>query len=313
MKRSLLLIIFLYAASMANAQWTHLDTGYPTLNISKLAFPAPAIGYALCDFNLLQTTDSGKHWKVNRTFPYNSYVRLTMQFITPARGWIGGGQFPDGFICRTVDSGKTWTTFSTPLRQIYALDFIDSLNGWAVGNDNDSHPVYHTTDGGITWKEQALLDDVQRSIYFVSDSVGWSVGDNGTLWATRNAGANWERQTCKDVFHFSSVYAISDSVAWAAGGYLYGGCYFTKNGGHTWTEQELPSLAHLKQITFTSRTTGWAVGDRGTLLFTDNAGKNWIQLPTGTRADLSGIAFPTPDKIIIGGKEGLIETKSLNR
>lgn len=311
MKRSLFLIVFLLATCIANAQWTHLDTGYPTLNIKHLSFPAPAIGYALSDYHLLQTADSGRHWKVNNSFPYSSYVMLTMQFVTPARGWVGGGGFPNGFICRTVDSGKTWYSFSTPLIQIYALHFIDSLNGWAVGNDNDRHLVYHTTDGGLSWKMQAPLEGVQRSIYFASDSVGWVVGDNGSLFATRNGGANWERQTCKDVFHFSSVFAVSDSVAWAVGGYLYGGCYFTKDGGHTWTEQELPSLAHLKEIKFISPATGWAVGDRGALLYTDNGGKNWIQLPTGTRADLGGIAFPTPGTLIIGGKAGFLAVQRL--
>jgi len=311
MKRSLLLIVLLSAVCLASAQWTRLNSGYPTFNIKRLAFPAPSVGYALGDFELLQTTDSGKHWKYNQTFPYHNYARLTMQFITPARGWIGGGQFPNGFICRTVDSGKIWTTFSTPLLQIYGLHFIDSLNGWAVGNDNDRHLVYHTTDGGISWKMQAPLDGVQRSIYFVSDSVGWVVGDNGAIWSTHNGGVNWERQTCNQVFHFSSVYAVSDSIAWAVGGYLYGGCYFTKDGGKTWKEQELPSLAHLKEVKFTAPDTGWTVGDRGALLFTDNGGKNWIQLPTGTRSDLGGIAFPTPGKLMISGKGGFLEVRDL--
>lgn len=311
MKKNLFLIVLLCAASVVQAQWKQIDIGNPRLNIKRLTFPTPAIGYALCDFELLQTTDSGKHWKFNKTLPYSNAYHTTMQFITPAIGWVGGGQFPNGFICRTVDSGKTWTSFTKPLLQISGLHFIDSLRGWAVGNENYGHAVYHSTDGGLSWKMQASLEGVQRSIYFASDSVGWVVGDNGFISATCNGGTTWEQQPCTDVFHFSSIYAVSDSVAWAVGAYQYGGCYFTKNGGHTWTEQELPSLAHLKEIKFTSRDTGWAVGDRGTLLYTDNGGKNWIQLPTGTKADVYGIAFPTPNSVIIGGRNGFLSTKPL--
>ena len=50
-------------------------------------------------------------------------------------------------------------------------------------------------------------------------------------------------------------------------------------------------LSDLKDILFYDDTHGWIAGDRGMFLETQDGGRNWTLLKTGTRQDIIGIRF----------------------
>ncbi len=82
---------------------------------------------------------------------------------------------------------------------LHALQFIDKDEGWAVGDDG---VILHTVDAGKSWELQsAPTRGSLRGIHFINPLVGWAVGRDeqptgsvGIVLATRDGGANWQRQ-----------------------------------------------------------------------------------------------------------------------
>lgn len=72
-------------------------------------------------------------------------------------GWVGSGEIApnvEGWIHRTTDGGKTWSSRTLdgpfPIREIF---FVSSTMGWAAGGNVFSNigGIYFSSDGGQTW------------------------------------------------------------------------------------------------------------------------------------------------------------------
>src|SRR5580658_3924557 len=55
--------------------------------------------------------------------------------------------------------------------------------------------------------------------------------------------------------------------------------------------QNAASLPNLSAIRFTSAQVGWAVGDKGTILHTEDGGGNWLKQDSGSTNDLRSVFF----------------------
>ncbi|HZP62684.1 MAG TPA: hypothetical protein VFB28_04645 [Terriglobales bacterium] len=78
-------------------------------------------------------------------------------FFNDKNGWVGGGEISpnvEGWVHRTTDGGKTWSTRTLddpwPIRQIL---FVSPVIGWAAGGNVYSAVggIYFSRDGGQTW------------------------------------------------------------------------------------------------------------------------------------------------------------------
>ncbi|UJH67710.1 WD40/YVTN/BNR-like repeat-containing protein [Allomuricauda sp. SCSIO 65647] len=134
-----------------------------------------------------------------------------------------------GRIIFSLDKGKSWEVFKTPIikdeptQGIYSIDFYDENLGFGIGGDytqpeaNTANKAI-TEDGGKTW---TLVADGQEPNYkscvqFVPNSNGdnlTAVGFTG-ISVSNDRGKNWISLSEES---FYTVRFLNDSVAYAAG------------------------------------------------------------------------------------------------
>ena len=287
--RILLIQLFLILQLPSKAQWKSKSSSV-SLNVCSANFPNAKTGYMLCSPNLFCTIDSGKTWKNIPSLPNNNHL-FDVYFLNDTVGWVAGGNHPNGVIFSTRDGGKTWDKNHIPLKQILKVFFINDKQGWAVGNENLYSVIYHTIDGGKEWSVQYEGTDYLRTIHFSSKEIGWVAGDNGQIFYTKNGGQQWTQSPRVDIIHYQSIFGISADTAWAGGGYQYGALYQTTDGGKKWKSIENNSLAHINCFSIINKKEIWLAGDRGTILYSPNGGRNWLSQNIISKEDIKYIKF----------------------
>ena len=114
-----------------------------------------------------------------------------------------------------------------------------------------------------------------NSVFFYDEMAGWVVGDSGTIFATIDAGANWQCVTSGTTQSLKSVYFKNGLTGWAAGG--GGAIVKTTNGGINWTVLSTGTTTNLNGIYFPTIDTGYAIGISLTLK-TTNGGSSWTSI-----------------------------------
>jgi photosystem II stability/assembly factor-like uncharacterized protein len=287
--RPLLILLFLILQLPSKAQWRSKAPAYSVYGCTA-SFPSAKVGFMLCSPYLQHTTDSGKIWQEVSSLP-RGHNLFDVFFLNDSVGWVAGGNHPNGIIYSTNDGGKTWTMNKTPLRQILKVSFINEQQGWAVGNENLHSLIYHTTDGGKEWTIQYEGSDYLRTIDFISAESGWVAGDNGQLFYTQDGGLHWTQSPLGDIIHYTCIKGIATDTAWAGGGYQYGALYQTIDGGKKWNTVEDNTLARINCISIINKKEIWLAGDRGTIMYSPNGGRNWLPQSINSKEDIKYIKF----------------------
>jgi hypothetical protein len=168
----------------------------------------------------------------------------------------------NGYIGKTTDGGKTWTTLNQKMQVwLYAIKFIDEQTGFVGGANvkpNSRIPldkggiVWKTTDGGVTWQDITPPDSInvvekifpidKDTLYiqqYLSSSLLKST-DEGTTWdtvlllITQGTDTNSSRLFIEIIMNFYMV----DSAAYvtAVGQYTGTKIYKTLDYAKTWQE-----------------------------------------------------------------------------
>lgn len=185
---------------------------------------------------------------------------------------VGGNETNDPItgIYLSKDTAHTWDLVTdTPLSPwLTSVSFMSPTNGIACGNGG---MVQRTTDGGDQWNAVSLPGNASarnyKSVFFLNTTTGFIVGGNQ---------------------HNDSVQTILK----------------TTDGGASWSILLDRPGSWLRSVFFTSEQNGFAVGDRGTLLKTENGGLDWntVTLPGNTaNRQLNAIIFPDASHGIIAG------------
>ena len=142
--------------------------------------------------------------------------------------WIATGG-TKARIFKSIDYGKTWEVFNTPIIQgegsqgIYSIDFSDQNNGIIIGGDylkpeaNLNNKAI-TKNGGKTW---TLVSDGQNPNYkscvqYVPGTDGkevFAVGKTGISYSN-DSGITWN-QVSKDEYY--TIQFVDRNVAWLSG------------------------------------------------------------------------------------------------
>lgn len=235
-------------------------------------------------------------------------------FADPKRGWIAGD---GGFLSRTKDGGRTWSSQSVGTTDaVNDIFFRGKDDGYLLAGDR----VFGTTDGGETWRElrQLLARDFDGaipelySIRFSGKRNGWIVGSvsrrdtvvDSLIIHTGDGGLSWVRQLApvrEELIHLDFV---SDERGWVVG--ANGTILFTSDGGKNWTKQTSSTTATLYHVDFRNDRVGWAVGERGTLLRTTDGGETWSTVTVPVRSTLLSVAFVDETQGWIVGRGGVI-------
>jgi len=142
--------------------------------------------------------------------------------------WIASGG-KKARVFHSVDKGKTWEVFNTPILQgkamtgIYSIDFFDEKTGIIVGGDWDDKDFNEgnkaiTKDGGKTWDLLSNGRDpgYRSSVKFLpgSNAKGIvAVGSPGISYS-KDQGENWIELSAEG---FYAIEFVNDSIAFASG------------------------------------------------------------------------------------------------
>jgi photosystem II stability/assembly factor-like uncharacterized protein len=237
----------------------------------------------------------------------------TVFFSDAKRGWIAGD---GGFLSRTKDSGRTWSSQSVGTTSAINDIYFRKDDGYLLA----SNRIFGTTDGGETWREVRTFQESDfggatpelYSIRFSGKRNGWVVGSasrgdvitESLIIHTGDGGASWVRQVPpvrEDLIHLDF---ISDDRGWVVGG--GGTILFTRDGGQTWTKQTSGTGVTLFHVDFRNERVGWAVGERGTVLRTTDGGETWSAVAVPVRSTLLSVAFVDEEQGWIVGRGGVI-------
>ena len=246
-----------------------------------------------------------------------------------------------GHIVISDDGGKQWKQAASPVSSdLLAVSFATPRQGWAVGHGG---VVLHSADGGATWsrqldgrqaaalaighyeaqvkagikaeqflkREQSLaLDGTQPflDVYFESDTVGYIVGTFNRLFRTQDGGKTWtpwmDRADNPDELHF---YAIRGG---AHGVYLAGeqGMVWRLDAaGQRFAAMRTPYKGTLFGVVSAGPGRLLVFGMRGSLLRTEDDGKTWSTVATGSPAGITAGALLPDGAIVLVNQAGGID------
>lgn len=203
--------------------------------------------------------------------------------LSPERALVIGY---GGKVLETTDSGRTWNVIKTPTdRALYSIRFADAQNGWICGQ---AGLILNTKDGGKTWTAQTSnTEQYLFAIYAVSPTHVYAVGDKSALLETTDGGTTWKpRKIVQETQDISAdiALAVQDPIFY--------------------------------DVEFTDEQHGWVVGEFGTIRYTEDGGRTWVEqqksllgegivdvfdLPT-----LFGVHFVNNQEGIAAGLEGRI-------
>ena len=244
---------------------------------------------------------------------------LSIFFFDQLNGWIVG---QDQTILHTSDGGSYWNSQSfTGPEHYFSVYFTSLLNGWIAGAANQYGVIKKTTDGGNTWTNSLIPTSRMNSIKFVNENVGCVVGDEGRIYTTTNAGADWNLAVSNTSSDLRDFYMNSSGEGWALG--YDGTIIHSTDYGSSWnvetsptnqtlygiegkyavgwagiilylgTSWEIESSGFIKELTGidfgADGIRGFAVGAEGLILTTTDAGATWIEDSSGTDYDFCAI------------------------
>lgn len=249
-------------------------------NITGCHFINEQTGWAVGCNTLIKTTDSGQTWSI--LYSDAPYILNCVYFFNPDTGFVFGN---DGFISKTIDGGKNWTSqvIGHYLHYFNAACFSSADTGWVVGYGFYGNTIFKTTDGGMNWIQQNIEPVVYnlQDIHFIDNNTGFIVGHMGTFLKTTDGGKNWEYQNLWEKYqqdkyqYFYSVYFTDSENGWIVGGDYEGFILKTTDGGQNWIEEEYEIYGHLYKIRFSDRYNGWIMGQFGMIYKTSDGGNNW--------------------------------------
>lgn len=247
-------------------------------------------------------------------------------FLDADRGWAVGGT---GVLLSTTDGGKKWHVEGRPtndgLRDVY---FSDEKTGWLVcersiydlkTNDEPRTFLMHTSDGGTTWNKVNIIGndtDVRlvRAL-FTAEGRAWAFGEAGTLFTTRDGGANWERQRVPTRNLLLGGSFLNGKQGWLVG--TGGTVLQTSDGGATWSTGRLTGLepvsglglalrVRLTAASFVDARLGWAVGTEGRIFATRDGGRTWTPQISNVASDFYDVKFVSPAEGWVVGAGGTL-------
>ncbi|HEX9007515.1 MAG TPA: hypothetical protein VF889_09485, partial [Bacteroidota bacterium] len=290
------------------ASWLFVESSTDS-NLYTVHVLDQAHGWAAGD-NTILTLDQPSHWRIqSHTIP--AQLRA-IRFLDGSRGWACG----DSLLESTTDGGTTWATSQLPgAAGLKSLAIADPQHLWLAGNKC----LYRSSDGGGSWSPFAPDSLFQRvdfqKVVFTSPASGWLIGTEhfranpnavrfaGLMLRTADSGATWSvtlSDTLEFDFFYPRYYFFDLVFADPLSGYYASrhGAFATKDGGATWDSTGTGPGFH---YAMPSAQRLFAAGELGHLSRSDDRGKSWRELSTGTRGTVKSLqTFPYATRLFAG-------------
>ncbi len=196
---------------------------------------------------------------------------------------------------------------------------ISHAQGLTVAVGERGHILYQYDDNEWT---QATVDtqSLLTAAFLLDGKTGFAVGHDGVIIKTSDAAKSWQlvHRATEDEAPLLDVY-FSDADNGIAVG-AYGLFYTSSNGGNDWQLQEVsvsnqdifdnellePLDLHLNAVTAANEQRLYMAAERGFILRSDNAGKEWKVLKTPYQGSFFGVLALSADEILAYGLRGHI-------
>lgn len=252
---------------------------------------------------LFISTDKGASWQAK-------------QMPEESKGLFGSCVAPDGSvyfcgfglnICASKDALSSFTLARVPGPYEFAsaISFGENNIGLATTN-------LGTDSGGIVRMDASMnLLGFQRFKFALHDvkmfdkNKGIAVG-SGAIILTNDGGISWQRLSVVGD-NFNSISALDSNHIYVSG--LSGFVVKTSDGGKTWkrlrngSNLTLPNY-QLWDLLFISEQKGYAVGEKGLVIYTDDAGEHWMEFDKFSSDNFRFISLCPDGKLLVGGENG---------
>lgn len=149
----------------------------------------------------------------------------------------------NGYIYHSDDAGVSWDVQEAGVLTTTAwnaIQFKDENVGWVVGDNNE---IARTIDGGTTWSAvtgpAGQTTDEVVALAVLDRNRAWIGYSDGTLWYTKDAGANWEERAFpgSGVGQVRDIKFFNDSLGFMVRNNASptGTALWTINGGYSWS------------------------------------------------------------------------------
>lgn len=230
------------------------------------------------------------------------------------RTWLG--TFSLAVVCFAACTHNNWRILSTDSEPgtlpISAIAFTDRAHGWAVTGTH----LLETDNGGGIWSERkAAEEQIYHSVTFVNSATGWIVGSElkdgnyvGLVFHTTDGGTNWREKLIGSMPGLTGVSFCDANFGYAIGPEVIAS---TSDGGDSWeVRYRGEANRRLLGIECATHERAWAVGENGTILHTEDAGRTWILQDAGVLSTLVRVRFLGNDGWILGSEGTLLRTKN---
>jgi photosystem II stability/assembly factor-like uncharacterized protein len=242
---------------------------------------------------ILATIDAGKTWRVQD--PGNGQTLRAVALAATSTVFVAG----DGGVFRvTVDGGQTWRDLTAPAQAFTSV----------AARRKDGQVALLASREGLLFRYDATRDLLSRasidgdagtgpgvgaalfSVVLSRDGqTAVAVGEGGRMLISRDGGLSFWSQTPVVADAIRDVWLVGEQgnrfVAVGDAGLVMDGA----TGGVPTVRSRLADGASLRALHLEASGHGAIVGDRGTLLFTEDGGQHWKQLATGETRDLYGL------------------------
>jgi photosystem II stability/assembly factor-like uncharacterized protein len=196
-----------------------------------------------------------------------------------------------GYIVFSDSNGESWERAQTPPGSplLTAVFFQDAKNGWAVGHDS---VILNSTDEGKTWTQKFSAPNDQKplmDILFTDAGNGFAVGAYRLCYETNDGGKTWNPRKLTSVP--KAAPAKKGKAALADAGDAKGGGDDDK---------------HLNAIIRLGENKLLIVGEAGTILKSDDAGKTWNKIASPYKGSYFGAVQAKDGSVLIYGLRGKI-------
>ncbi len=196
-----------------------------------------------------------------------------------------------------------------PLREatVHRLLLLDGARvGARLVAVGDRGYIVLSDDGGAHWRRaRAPAAPLLTAVTFLDARTGFAVGHDSVILATTDGGETWtERFSApKEERPLMDVLFLTPREGIAIG--AYGAYYETADGGRTWQARKItPQDWHLNAIARTAGDRLVIVGEAGTVLASDDAGRTWAPLASPYKGSLFGVVAGESGTLVAFGLRG---------
>jgi photosystem II stability/assembly factor-like uncharacterized protein len=263
-----------FYASAQGDYWKEIPSGTDRM-LTSISFGSAEVGYiGGADSTLLRTVNGGRSWQAlgHADMPFSASLPdiVDLDFVSASTGFavVSNLKHPvyRGTLCKTTDSGNTWTVVDSINVAAMRSFFFDEQNGFVIGSQFFAGKTLHRMHRGqwigseiFSYDPAAFL----KAIDFFDTSLGVVGGDGGQVYLTSNGGASWDTvQTVVDTT-INALKFLNAQTIIAGSDDNSGAVLISYNGGHSW-QKDLNTLTFsypaIKDVAASHRDSFIAVG-----------------------------------------------------